>query len=230
MIVGGKRKWNYFKSEFDPSTVGILLTSHPRQQLFWNECLPSWDNSPYFVLLGYDDVDIERIKKPLSKFSGIKEVFVTGTRHGHLAGELQQLKMGFEILYNKGFHYVLKLAADFRVGNLDGIEYLWEALESKKFPIPGDATLGAQVIGDQTAWMFGFAGILHALFRNFNHHTKRGGSAELFYMRHRRSMNVTMTKLPMRIFDILDMLHVQGQYARDNKMTIQQTWDVGEVW
>ena len=128
MIVGGKRKWNYFKSEFDPSTVGILLTSHPRQQLFWNECLPSWDNSPYFVLLGYDDVDIERIKKPLSKFSGIKEVFVTGTRHGHLAGELQQLKMGFEILYNKGFHYVLKLAADFRVGNLDGIEYLWEAV------------------------------------------------------------------------------------------------------
>lgn len=225
-----KRKWNYFKSEFDPSTVGILLTSHPRQQLFWDECLPSWDNSPYFVLLGYDDVDIERIKKPLSKFNGIREVFTTGARHGHLAGELQQLKMGFEILYDKGFHYILKLAADFRVGNLDGIEYLWEELERKKYPVQGDATLGAQVVGDQTAWMFGFAGILHTLFRNFNHHKKKGGSAELFYMRHRRSMNVTMTKLPLRIFDILDMLHVQGQYAKDHKLTIQQTWDMGEIW
>lgn len=225
-----KRKWNYFKHEFDPSTVGILLTSHPRQQLFWDECLPSWDNSPYYVLLGYDDVDDSKIKDKLKKYPGVKDTFVTGNRYGHLAGELYQLKYGFEILYSKGFHYALKLAADFRVRNLDGIEYLWEALENKKYPVPGEGSVGSQVVGDQTAWLFGFTGILHTLFRNFDHHKKKGGSAELFFVRHRRSMNATMTKLPMRIFDILDMLHVQGQYAKDHKMTIQQTWNIGEIW
>jgi len=226
-----KRKWNYFKSEFDPSTVGVLLTSHPRQQMFWDECLPSWDNSPYYVLLGYDDVDDSRIKDRVrDKYKGIKDIFVTGARYGHLAGELYQLKQGFEILYNRGFHYVLKLAADLRVRNLDGIEYLWEALEHKKYPIQAEGSVGAQVIGNQTAWMFGFAGILHALFGNFDHTQKRGGSAELFFVRHRRLMNVTMVTLPLKIFDILDMLHVQGQYKNDRKITIQQTWDIGEIW
>lgn len=228
MIV--KRKWNYYKHEFDPSTVGILLTSHPRQQMFWEECLPCWNDTPYYILLGYDDVDDTKITPHMNRFPAVDDIFVTGARHGHMGGELCQLKKGFEILYDRGFHYVLKLAADFRVGNPDGIKYLWEVLEEKRYPMPGDSTVGAQVLGDQTAWMFGFAGILFTLFRRYDHNRKKGGSAELFYMRHRRSINGTMAKLNRRIFDVLDMLHVQGQYAKDHNMSIQKTWEIGEIW
>jgi hypothetical protein len=225
-----KRKWNHFKQEFDPSTVGVLLTSHPRQQMFWDQCLPSWNDSPYYVLLGYDDVNSDAIVEPLKKYPGVKEVFATGARSGHIGGELMQLKMGFEILYKKGFHYILKLAADFQVRNLDGIEYLWQKLEEETYQIPGEGKTGSQIVGDQTAWLFGCAGILYTMVSNFDIKKKKGGSAELFCMRHRRLMNITMVKLPVRIFEILDMTHMQGLYARENKITIQNTWDIGEIY
>ena len=225
-----KRKWNYFKQEFDPSTVGVLLTSHPRQQMFWDQCLPSWNNSPYYVLQGYDDVNTDAIIEPLKEYPGIKEVFATGTRSGHVGGELTQLKMGFEILYNKGFHYILKLAADFQVRNLDGIKVLWEYLETPTYQIPGEGQSGAQLVGDQTAWMFGCAGILRSMMSNFDRGKKKGGSAELFCMRHRRLMNITMVKLPVRIFEILDMTHMQGLYAKEHGVKIQNTWDIGEIY
>lgn len=225
-----KKKCNYFKREFDPSTVGVLLTSHPRQQLFWDDCLPSWTDSPYFVLMGYDDKTTEHIEEPLKKYPGVKEVFCTGQRSGHVGGELTQLKMGFDILAQKGFIYALKLAADFQVRNLDGIEYLWQKLEEPIHQMPGEGKYGSQMVGDQTAWMFGYTAILRAITQPFERHKKKGGSAEMFCVRHRRQINVTMTKLPLRIFEILDMTHMQGLYARENKMSIQKTWNIGEIY
>lgn len=226
-----KRKANYFKREFDPSTVGVLLTSHPRQQCFWDECLPKWNDSPYHVILGYDDVNADKIMPHMSRFPAIKEVFCTGDRFGHMPGELEQLKIGFMKLFDKGFKYSLKLAADFQPNNLDGIRILWEILEGEYFPV-GKGKIGGQILGDATGFMFGISGVLAMMFRDFDRHKKKGGSAELFAMRRRRAMNITRIQLPkgQGKFELLDMVHLQGIYTKMHNMSIQQSWKIGEIW
>ena len=227
-----RRKPNYYKNEFDPSTIGVLLTSHPRQQMFWDDCLPSWTDSPYYVLMGYDDVDTSSIETPMKKYPGVKDIFVTGNRSGHVGGELMQLKMGFKKLFDMGFVYILKLAADMRVGRLEGIRDLWEILEGKYYPIKnGRAMIGAQMLGEETAFMFGCAGLMAAVTSQYDPAKKKGGSAEAYCSRHRRKMNGTVIPIgPLKKFEILDMMHMQGRYAKDNKMTIQKTWDIGEIY
>lgn len=223
-------KANYFKREWDPSTVGVLLTSHPRQQCFWEECLPSWDNTPYHVILGYDDHNITKIEPQLHRWPGIKDVFCTGGRLGHVGGELQQLKIGFMKLFDRGCRYSLKLAADFKVNNPDGIRDLWEMLEEPRYDSVGEGQIGGQIIGDATGFMFGMSGILAIMFRDFERNKKKGGSAEMYSIRRRRMMNVTRIKPKVNKFEVLDMVHLQGVYANMHEMSIQQTWALGEIW
>lgn len=218
----------WYKRDFDPRTVGILLTSHPRQQMFWDECLPSWEGSPYYVLLGYDDVNDDKIKDHLRRFPGVKDHFVTGSRTGHVCGELTQLKMGFDILHRKGFYYSMKLAADFRVKNYDGIKTFWQLIEGIYPQMPDQGKV--QTVGDSTAFMFGCSGILSVMLSDFDRHRKKGGSAEQFVIRRKRQMNISTGYFNNTIFNVLDMLHVQGQYAKDHKTSIQGTWAIGEVW
>ena len=222
---------NWYKLEFDPSTVGVLLTSHPKQQMFWDECLSSWTGSPYHVIMGYDYNNCDAIIEPMKKYPGVKEIFATGKVFGHANGELMQLKIGFQRLFDMGFIYILKLAADFKVGNLDGIKTLWEILETPYYPIMhGHACCGAQMLGEETGFMFGCAGLMAAVASAFDGH-KKGGSAETFFMRHRRKMNGTVVPVGREEkFRILDMVHVQGQYAKDHNMTIQDTWAIGEIY
>lgn len=227
-----KKKANYFKREFDPSTVGVLLTSHPRQQCFWDECLPKWTSSPYYVLLGYDDINADKIIPHVQRFPGITDIFCTGSRIGHMCGELEQLKIGFMKLYDMGFKYSLKLAADFQPNNLDGIKTLWEVLEGSYFPIKGQGLIGGQIIGDSTGFMFGMSGILAMMFRDFDRHKKKGGSAEMYAIRRRRAMNITRVQLPkgQDKFTLLNMVHLQGIYTKMHGMSIKQSWAIGEIW
>ncbi len=223
-------KANYFKREWDPSTVGVLLTSHPRQQCFWDECLPSWNDTPYHVIMGYDDKDWNQIVPHMDRFPGIAEVFCTGDRFGHVCGELEQMKIGFMKLYDAGCRYSMKLAADFKVNNPNGVRKLWEMLEEPRYDIVGEGQTGGQIIGDATGFMFGMSGILAIMFRDFDRFKKKGGSAEMYAIRRRRMMNISRVKPKVNKFEILDMVHLQGVYAKFSEMSIQKTWEIGEIW
>jgi hypothetical protein len=219
------------RHNFDPSTVGVLLTAHPRQQMFWEEALPNWTDSPFYVLLGYDDVDCEKIKKPLEKFPGVKDCFATGHRYGHVKGELLQMKMGAKILAEKGFQYMLKSAADYNIYPM-GLEHLWRALELQNHTTAHDGPTGGQILHLGTNLVFGFTNIIYAMMQplDLNH---RYGAAERFFNRRRLILNVVRAGFEggkAGVEAAIRLHHAQGQYAHDHHITIQDTWDLGEIW
>jgi len=46
--------------------LGILITSHPKQQKFWKYGLGSWEGCPLYILMGYDDENLDEL--PLAEF------------------------------------------------------------------------------------------------------------------------------------------------------------------
>jgi hypothetical protein len=235
------------KSKFDPKTVGVLLTSHPRQQKFWDACLPCWDNSPFYVLMGYDDVNIDKIEEPMSKYKGINDIFWTGQRTGHVRGELLQFKMGFTRLYKMGFHYALKVGADHLIRRMDGVKDLWALLEGRYGSDP-EETIGplpdsGHLVGVETAFMFGFTGVFYSMFSDFDWKTKNHvGDAENYARYKRRMLNYKVVPYPKGVkytwdgFSLLDMDHVQGLYAQSKqielgrRVKIKETWSEGEIY
>ena len=94
--------------------LGILITSHPKQQKFWKYGLGSFEGCPLYILMGYDDLNLNEV--PLDEIMPpVNETFVTGLpkgKIGHFRGELEQMKKGGQILKEKGFEWIFKTAAD----------------------------------------------------------------------------------------------------------------------
>lgn len=234
------------KYEFDPSQVAVLITSHPGQQIYWDQCLSRWNDSPYFVLMGYDDVNDEKIKEPLKKYRGISEVFCTGQRTGHVAGELLQFKMGFTRLYEMGFTYSMKVGSDHLIRKMDGIADLWKLLEGRYYKDPPQSILpppdAGQIVGIETAFMFGFTSIFYAMFSSFNREMQRPGDAEAYSRYRRRMFNVKFVNYPPGVryewdnFSLLEMSHVQGldvlerRKETGKRIRTHHTWEDGEIY
>jgi len=233
-----KQPWDQIKREFDPSTVGVLLTSHPRQQMFWDKGLSCWNDSPFFVLLGYDDVDDSKIKDHVAEYNGVKQIFCTGQRSGHVGGELLQFQMGSKILSDMRFRYFLKLAADYEI-NPEEIWRLHEALErvtfSEVLKPPRLVETGSQMLQIGTVLVFGFTDIIYAMMKPM----KMGhpyGAAERYFTRQRLNLNISRASYPHELGPKkglehdLGIHHVQGQYAYDEGITVLDTWERGEIW
>src|SRR4030065_261067 len=94
--------------------LAVLITSHPKQQRYWEIGLGSWLDYPHYILMGTDDVNWKGV--PLEKFMPpVRETFVTGKPAGalgHFRGELEQMQMGGRIIADKGYKYIYKTAAD----------------------------------------------------------------------------------------------------------------------
>lgn len=219
------------KETFDPKTVGILLTSHPRQQMFWEEGLKSWEGSPFTVLLCYDDVSDEKIKAVVKeKHPGVTEIRCTGRRSGHVGGELSQMQIGAQYFSDLKFRYILKSAADYSTDHTK-IHLLWEAIE-KRVNKCADGMAGSQVIHIGTTLIFAFADIFYAIMKPYNFKAYCG-AAEIYFSRQRHNMNIIRAGFEggkKGLEDALGIHHAQGQYAHDNKITIEKTWEIGEIY
>ena len=69
---------------------------------------------PHFILMGNDDDTWGNCHVKML-YPMVKDTFLTGRPAGtlgHFRGELEQMKMGGEILAAKGFKYIYKTAAD----------------------------------------------------------------------------------------------------------------------
>ena len=109
-------------------SLGIILTSHPRQQLFMRQGIMSWlgwQGSP--IVLVYDDIDAEML--PSEFCPPINHIVCTGQpigRLGHKSGELMTIKIGAEKLRDLGCEYIFKSAADTAVYRHRGFNQLFE--------------------------------------------------------------------------------------------------------
>jgi len=200
--------------------LAVLITSHPKQQKYWQQALGSWRDYPHYILMGNDDDTWEGI--PLDNIMPpVKDLFLTKYKAGylgHFRGELEQMQIGGRILAEKGYKYIYKTAADntcYRWRNLINIQ---KVLKKKDFIICGTT----QIFGN---------------LKKFNkamelwHPKLRSGGAELYFYSQIRAyeMNVIYKKGPWWN-KILGLIHVQGEHAINTDKNIVGTWVDGHVW
>jgi len=200
--------------------IGVLVTSHPRQQKFWNQAFASWVGYPHYMLLGYDDDTLKNV--PFSKFMPpVKEMFITGFpsgKLGHFRGELCQLKMAADILEEKGKEFFYKTAADNTCYRWRMLPYLHKTLKRNDLLICG------------TTQMFGKVSALKKAMEIW-HPKLRAGGAELYLYSQIRAhkLNVTYQKAPYW-HETLGLIHIQGEVALNQQTAVMRTWIDGQIW
>jgi hypothetical protein len=200
--------------------IGILITSHPKQQKFWQQAFASWAGFPGYMLMGYDDDNREAV--PLEDFMPpITDFFLTKYKAGylgHFRGELEQLKRGGKILEAQGVEYFYKSAADNCCYRWRNIPKLHKVL--KKFDL--------LICG--TTQMFGKVSALNKVMELW-HEKLRSGGAELYVYSQIRAheLNVKYEKGPFWN-DVLGLVHVQGELALNQGTNVMRTWIGGEKW
>ena len=215
----------------DPlSQVGVLITSHPQQIRFWEHGLYSWLNYPFYLLLGYDHTDFNGV--PMDKFvPPVTETFVTGKpfgKNGHLKGELWQMKIGGEILRDRGFKYFYKTAADTTCYKWRNLRNLCKLLDSPT-PIGNQKEGGPyDLIRTGTAQIFGRTKILNNIMATWED-GKKCGAAELWLNARKREQGVKSVGFPAPWWEeTLGRIHVQGEYAQNNNRSVSSTWQDGD--
>ena len=202
--------------------LGVLITSHPKQQQYWEEGLGSWRGCPQYILLGYDHTDFNGI--PLNKFMPpVKETFTTGTPAGslgHFRGELCQMKQGGKILAGKGYKYIYKTAADttcYRWRNLAGI---FNVMRHTK----------TDIIMCGTAIMFAKLDAYNRCMELWENDLRSGG-AELYFNSQIRALEIPTCPKKAPFWDrVLGRVHVQGEHAINHKTNVMRTWVDGQKW
>lgn len=127
--------------------IGVLITSHPRQQKFWNQALASWVGYPHYILMGCDDDTWSNT--PIEKYiPPVKEVFLTQYPAGHLGhfrGELEQLKLAANILEQRGKEFFYKTAADNTCYRWRNLPFCHKVLKKKDLLICGTTQMFGKV-------------------------------------------------------------------------------------
>jgi len=203
----------------DMNELGVLITSHPRQQKFMHLGLSSWEGYPGYILLGYDDLVADDL--PLEKWPEIKDTFATGEPAGtlgHFRGELRQLKMGGLILAEKGYKYIFKIAADTGV-------YRWRNL-AKILPLMRKYDM----IICGTTLMFCKLDLFNKAMELWHDNLKCGGAELYFHSQIRKfEYKIDYQKAPWWE-KVLGFTHIQGEYAINNGINIIETWRRGLLW
>jgi hypothetical protein len=200
--------------------IGVLVTSHPKQQKFWQQAFASWAGYPHYMLMGYDDDNREGV--PLEDFMPpITEFFLTKYKAGylgHFRGELEQLKIGGKILEQKGIGFFYKTAADNTCYRWRNIVKFHKVLKKFDLVICG------------TTQMFGKVSALNKCMELW-HHKLRSGGAELYLYSQIKAhdIKVRYEKAPLWN-DSLGLVHIQGECALNQGTNVMRTWIGGEKW
>ena len=200
--------------------IGVLVTSHPKQQKFWNQAFATWAGFPHYMLLGYDDENIDGV--PIEQFMPpVKAIFYTGYKAGylgHFRGELQQLQIGGRILEQQGKEFFYKTAADNACYRWRNIPSMHKVLKKFDLVICG------------TTQMFGYVWALNKIMKIWHEKMKSGG-AELFVYSQIKAhgIRVRYEKAPLWN-DVLGLVHIQGECALNQGTNVMRTWIDGQKW
>lgn len=202
----------------------VLLTSHPKQQMFWEAAFLSWVGYKGYIMLVYDDIDIKLIELFVNKWKNKLnlEAVASGYKAGHLGhlrGELMLMKIGGKLLAEKGFLYFFKSAADTACYRYYNLPKMIERCGKHDFFRTG------------TAIIFGKVEALNRVMEPYHMHF-RCGSAESYFKQ--MGIQIGIDEIGERNKgwweSILGRVHIQGEYAIGTGMGIRGTWKIGEIW
>jgi len=209
---------DYFKQ------LAVLVTSHPKQHMWMDTAFESWAGYPGFMLLGYDHTDTDDL--PLGRWTPpVTETFVTGKPAGywgHFRGELWQLKTGGKICAERGYKYIYKIAADSTCYRWRNLKRIFKVLEGRP---------RYDIICCGTTQIFARLDAFNAILDLWSEQIKKCGGAEIFFNHRIKDLQLRdLRKKGPWWTDILGLIHVQGEYALNNKISIVDTWAVGQLW
>ena len=202
------------------SELGVLITSHPKQQKYWVQGLGSWLDYPHHILLGMDDEHWRGVPKT-KVMPPVKETFLTGEPAGtlgHFRGELEQMQMGGKILAAQGYKYIYKTAADTTCYRWRRLIDIAKVLKKQDFVLCGTA----QIFGKLDS----FNKCMEAWHRHF-----RCGGAELYFDSQIRAFEMTTDRRKGPWWEeVLGRIHVQGEHAINTGGNVMNTWINGQLW
>ena len=203
--------------------IAVLITSHPMQHRWMNRALESWEGFGNFILLGYDSNTM--IDLPIHDFCPpVNDIFITGKKPGelgHYRGELWQMKMGGKILAEKGYKYIYKTAADNTCYRWRNLQKIYEYLVNKHF----------QFICCGTTQIFAELEIFNQCMALWSDDVTRCGGAECFLNHQLKELKVRDCRQKVPWWnEQLGLIHLQGEYALNNNLSIFDTWAIGQLW
>jgi hypothetical protein len=209
---------------FDISQVGIILTSHPKHQMFMDQGIKSymgWRGGP--IVLSYDSITSDKL--PLDLWTPpITHVICSGKKPGelgHVKGELFLMMISGKKLEELGAKYVYKSAADTTCFRHYKFEDLINELNDNN----------VNFIRSGTAAIFGKIKDFNKVLQNVeNDLNKTIGGAELYWGKYERYNEFTKRGGRNYFDNILGRIHIQGEYAFNTRQTVRDTWSIGEVW
>jgi len=207
------------------SRIAILLTSHPKQQKWWESVLLSLERYPGPLVMAYDDIDTSAI--PVGIFMRFASVVVTGFHAGSLGhgpGELTCLREGFRAVTKLDVEvdYVLKLGFDEPVWRWRNIVKLAEQLDAE----------GLDCIDCETRIIFGKAGPFLKVMELTDVAARKGGSAEGYWTTSLGRLHLKRRRIDDRQYweRLLGLIHLQGEYAANVGQKNAWSWTIGEIW
>ena len=203
--------------------LGVLVTSHPKQHIWMHQAFASWAGYSGFMLLGYDNCDTHHL--PLHDFMPpVNETFVTGHcagELGHYRGELWQMKLGGQILAERGFKYIYKTAADNCCYRWRNLKRIFKVMHGKHY----------DMILCGTTQIFAKLDIFNRCMELWSDEIKKCGGAECFLNHRIKDLAVRDCRMKIGWWnEILGLIHLQGEYAVNNELSIFDTWVIGQKW
>ena len=210
----------------DLKEIGVVLTSHPRQQLFMRQGISSylgWQGGP--IVLAYDDIDVSAL--PMDLFMPPVTHTVCppakyARKMGHAGGCAMQLRNGVRKLYDLGVPYAFLGAADTTLYNHHALLDILAKIEKEGADIAAFQFPTHGLARTEVLWR-----VLKRLDPDNPPNVCESWTGrqidELGFTRCRyRDINGFQEQL--------GRIHVQGRYARNAGISVGDTWRVGEIW
>lgn len=212
----------------DRKDIGIILTSHPKQQMFWEEgigSLAGWDGGP--VVLCYDDITADAIPKDqfMPPVTHIAPTGVPAGDLGHVRGEFACILAGARKLKELGVPWLFKSAADTTLAKANNLTELHRLMD------------------EAGKDMAAIKGCVHFLARTDDvlrivercPHTPTAdfrGCAESLFGQARLDLGISEHGIRDLAWweSTLGCRHVQGEYAIDHGIGVRETWEIGTRW
>jgi hypothetical protein len=201
----------------------VVLTSHPRQQKWFEPVLIALENYPGPLIMVYDDVDLAAIPDEiLRRFAIAEPTGYPAGQLGHGRGELVCMRQGFRLAAELAAAFCFKLGFDEPPWRWRNLRRLLDQIYEKQIDL----------MDCDTRAILGRTGALVSIMEAHDVVARGYGAAENYWRSVCKERNIDRLFIRERQYwEIeLGLLHLQGEYAHNVGQKNRYSWNIGEIW